>query len=251
MSRKNKTTNKFMFLYGVNSVAERLRHKPESIQRIFLEESFADKEIQELIRKKRVSCQRVSAKALRRIKPAKGLQKIVAKVEEFQYAQLDQIVKLSGDQRPIIIFLDNIGDPQNIGVIIRTLACFGGFALVLPKKYTCGVNDTVMHVASGGENYVLISQVGNLAKTIGFVRDQGYTILGSMVGEDAEDICEVEFPFPLGVVFGSEGDGIRKVIRPFLDRQVRIPMEGAALSLNVNNACAVFCFKALMQKKGV
>ncbi len=239
-----------MVLYGINSVYERLRCDPLSIQEVFLDDSFADKRIQELISKHKIRFRRVSARALRRIKPAKGLQKVVARVNEFRYASLDQIFEPIKGQRRTVIFLDNINDPQNIGVIIRTIACFGGFGLVLPKKHTCGINDTVVHVASGGENYLPIAQVSNLAKTISFARNKGYTIVGSMASEDAEDIRQVKFLFPLGIVLGSEGDGIRKIIRPFLDKRVKIPMEGAALSLNVNNACAIFCYSVFCQQRG-
>lgn len=238
-----------MMLYGINSVWERLLCDPLSIRKVFLENSFSDKRIEKLIQLNNINCKRVSAEQLMRIKPAKGLQKIVAKAEQFQYTLLDNIFDSFEGKGRTVIFLDNINDPQNIGVIIRTVACLGGFSLVLPRRHTCGINDTVVHVASGGENYVPIAQVNNLTEAILAARSRGYTVIGSMASEDAEDISRVEFSFPLGIVFGSEGDGIRKVIRPFLDIRVKIPMEGARLSLNVNNACAIFCYRVVQQRR--
>lgn len=239
-----------MVLYGINSVRQRLISNPSSIRKIFLEDSFRDKSIEKLILKYGISCQRVSRRRLQQIKSAKGLQKIAAKTEQFRYLIFDEMLESSIGKNQNLIFLDNINDPQNIGVIIRTLACLGGFSLVLPQRHTCGINDTVIHVASGGENYVPIAQVSNLAKAVKKAQNQGYTIIGSMTTEDAEDIREVNFRFPVGIILGSESDGIRKVIRPLLDMRVYIPMEGAGLSLNVNNACAIFCY-SIMQKRKV
>jgi len=239
-----------MTLYGINSVRERLYSNPASVQKVFLEQSFKNKDIEALIKKYRISFERVSPKALSRIKAAKGLQKVVAKVEPFKYYPIERLLGESGAKSLVVVFLDNINDPQNIGVIIRTLACFGGFGIVLPKKHTCGINDTVMHVASGGENYVPVARVKSLSTAVEAAREKGYMIAGSIASEDAENIQNVSFSFPLGVVFGSEGEGIRKSIRGLLDLRVCIPMEGAPLSLNVNNACAIFCYNILRQRKG-
>lgn len=239
-----------MVLYGINSVLERLKANPGSIKTIFIEESFFDKRIEKLIKENKVCCQRVSGRELKKIKPAKGLQKITARVNDFCFTPFNRILKPKNNNYFTVIFLDGINDPQNIGVIIRTAACLGGFALVLPQRYTCGINDTVIHVASGGENYLPIAKVDDLAKALSAAKDCGYTIAGSMASEDAEDIRKVNYLFPLGVVLGSEGSGIRKNIRKYFDLRVKIPMEGAKLSLNVNNACAIISYSLLLQRKG-
>jgi len=136
-----------------------------------------------------------------------------------------------------------VNDPHNLGVILRTAACFGGFAVVIPEFEACEVNETVLHVASGGENYIPVSRVTNISKAIGRAKDAGYWIVGAVVDEDAADINETELPFPLGLVLGSEGSGIRPGIKKHLDVKIYIPMKGASLSLNVNIACAIFCYE--------
>jgi 23S rRNA (guanosine2251-2'-O)-methyltransferase len=128
-------------------------------------------------------------------------------------------------------------------------ACFGGISLIVPSREACQVNETVLHVASGGENYVPIANVNNLAPAIDDAKKLGFWIAGAVVDEDAENITEVSFPFPLGVVLGSEGKGIRKGLQKRLDIRARIPMRGAALSFNVSMACAIFCHEITKQKQ--
>jgi len=138
--------------------------------------------------------------------------------------------------------LDNISDPQNLGAIIRSLACFGRFGVVFPKHDSCEVNETVLHVASGGENYVPISMVTNLSSALIEAKKSGYWISGAMV-KGGEDVRQVKLPFPLCLVLGSEGKGLRPGIEKQLELKLSLPMKGAGLSFNVSVACAIFCYE--------
>jgi 23S rRNA (guanosine2251-2'-O)-methyltransferase len=234
-----------MLLYGKNSIQERLKQNPKSIKKIFLRDNFSSPEIEELVRKKRIPFQRLSPKKLDRLKPAKDLQGIVAEVDEVSYVSFDDV--LDRDPKLPVIFLDRINDPQNLGVIIRTVACFGPWSVVVPRFKACPINETVLHVASGGENHLCLVSVSNISNAVIRAKKAGYWILGGLVSQEAKDINQISLPFPLGLVLGCEADGIRYGIQKHLDIRARIPMEGASLSLNVAMACAIFCYEIARQ----
>ena len=229
-----------MFLYGKNSVFERLKVNPQSIKKIFLEENFSAPHIEELIKSAKIIAKRVSRKELLRIKHADSLQGIVASVERFKYADLEDLLNRPKDEQLSLIFLDRVFDPQNLGAIIRTTACFGKFAVVIPGHKACEVTEAVLHVASGGENYTPVAMVSNLTNALLAAKKSRWWIVGT-VTKGGEDISSVSLPFPLCFVLGSEGKGIRYGIEKHLDIKAQIPMRGAPLSFNVATSCAIFC----------
>ncbi|MFH1768077.1 MAG: RNA methyltransferase [Candidatus Omnitrophota bacterium] len=240
-----------MLLYGKNSVRERLKTNPASVKKIFLQDNFAQADIIELIDLNKIAIERLPSHRLRRIKRADNLGGIVARIDEFAYLPFDRLLDLSQDKKPTIIFLDRICDPQNLGSIMRTAACLGGLSLVIPESKACRVNETVLHVAAGGENYISVSVVSNMLKAVLAAKDCGYWIAGAALGGGVrQDIRNVSLPFPLGVVLGSEGFGIRCGIDKHLDIKVHIPMEGRGLSFNVNIACAIVCYEIFRQGRG-
>jgi len=240
-----------MVLYGKNSILERLETNPESIRKILLQDNFDVPHIEELIKAKNILMKRLPFSQLAKIKRAENLQGIIAEVDRFKYVSLDDLLNQPQNKRLTLIFLDRIYDPQNLGAIIRTAACFGGFAVVIPRFNACEVNDTVLHVAQGGENYISVSMVSNLSKAIIAAKGGGYWIVGAEVSDEAKDINETAIPFPLGLVLGSEGKGVRYGVQKHLDMKVRIPMKGAKLSFNVTMACAIFCYEISKQKSNV
>ena len=234
------------FLYGKNSVMERLRAEPGSIKRIYLENGFDASGMIEAIESARIPVKRLSEKELYRIKRADRIQGIIAEADAFKYTPLEQFFKEPG--RLSLICLDNLNDPHNLGSIIRIAACFGGFGIVIPRHASCGVNDTVIHVASGGENFVPVSMAANLPEAMRKAKKAGYWITGAVV-EEGEDIDRVQFPEPVCLVLGSEGKGIRHGVKKEIDLKVSLPMKGAALSFNVAMAAAIFCHEIAKLKK--
>lgn len=236
-----------MYLYGKNSVLERLRAEPKSIKKIFLTESFTDNRLIEAIGGAKVPLKRVNVKELERVKRADRLQGIVALCDDFKYTPFEELLKRKEKNALSFIFLDNLNDPHNLGSIIRIAACFGGFAIVIPRHDSCEVNDTVVHVASGGENFVPVAMANNMTNALLKAKDAGYWVAGTVV-EDGSDINNVDLPFPLCLVLGSEGKGIRYGLKKHLDVKVSLPMRGAALSFNVAMASAIFCHEVSRQR---
>jgi 23S rRNA (guanosine2251-2'-O)-methyltransferase len=239
---------KFMYLYGKNSVLERLKANPKSIRNIYLQDNFNAPLIVKRIKSENIPLQYITERELLRIKRADRLQGIIAESEKFIYTPFEKLLHQPEDKPLSLIFLDGINDPHNLGSIVRIVACFGGFAVVLPRHGACEVNETVLHVASGGENFVPVSMVTNLATALMEAKKAGYWAVGAIT-EGGEDINTVSLPLPLCLVLGSEGKGVRHGLQKQLDMKVTLPMRGAQLSLNVAMACAIFSYEIAKQRK--
>ena len=236
-----------MYLYGKNSVLERLKASPEGIRKIYIQDNFNAPHIMKIIKSEKIPVTKVTEKELLGIKRADRLQGIVAESSKFRYIPFEELL-MNSDGNPLsFIFLDGLNDPHNLGSIMRISACFGGFAIVIPEHGSCEVNETVLHVASGGENFVPVSMVTNLSSSLIKAKKAGYWAVGTVV-EGGEDINRATLPFPLCLVLGTEGKGIRYGILKHLDMKVTLSMEGAQLSLNVATACAIFCHEIAKQR---
>ncbi len=242
--KKQRNRPKKSFLYGKRSVYERLKANPSSIHQIFITDKFSDKQILHLIEENNVSVKLVSEKEIQRIKRADRVQSVVARVDNFVYTELDDVL----DAGYRLFFLEGITDPHNLGAIIRTLACFGNFAVVIGRHNSCLVNDTVMHVASGGENYVPVCAVNSLPMAILKARESGWSVYGAVI-EDAKDISDIEFDKRPAIVLGSEGKGLSSSVKKAVDHRIKIPMKGASLSFNVSVACGIIAYAVVIVNK--
>jgi len=239
---------KIMFLYGKNSVLERIRNNPGSIKRIVLEDNFDDSKLIEAIKSSRLPTERVAINKLLRIKRADRMQGIVAEVDEFKYVDFGDLLSEAKENNKTLVFLDSLNDPHNLGTIMRTLACFGNFAIVIPKHESCEINETVLHVASGAENFISVSMATNLSTALIAAKKEGFWAVGAVV-DGGSDINKTELVFPMCLVLGSEGKGIRPGLEKQLELKVKIPMAGASLSFNVAMACTIFAYEINKQKK--
>jgi len=236
-----------MFLYGKNSILERLRVNPESIRQVFIQDNFSAPPVMSLIKSLKIPYKRIAEKDLLRMKRADRLQGIVAEVNRYQYTPYQKMLGEGLEKNWSLIFLDSLNDPHNLGSILRIAACFDGFAVVIPGHGSCEVNETVIHVASGGENFVPVAQVTNLVTALLKAKKAGYWAVGTIV-EGGQDINKTSLPFPLCLVLGAEGRGIRYGIQKHLDLTVTLPMRGAQLSFNVAMACAILAHEISRQR---
>jgi 23S rRNA (guanosine2251-2'-O)-methyltransferase len=234
------------YLYGKNSILERLKANPKSIKSVYVQENFNHPQILHMFKAQQIPYRVVSEKELSRMKRADRLQGIIAEISRFEYTPLENIISSSAEKRPCLLFLDDINDPHNLGSILRITACFGGFAVVLPRHSSCEVNDTVMHVASGGENFTPVAMVSNTLNAIMNAKNAGYWI-GATVVDGGHDLGSFEVPSPFALVLGSEGSGIKPAILKHVDLNLTLKMSGEPLSLNVAMASAVFCYEISKQ----
>ncbi|MFA6379246.1 MAG: RNA methyltransferase [Candidatus Omnitrophota bacterium] len=238
-----------MRLYGKNPVLERLKANPRTILRIFVQEGHVDSGYI----KKKASKWGIAACSIPQTKMLKlsrsiNSQGVLAEVEDFQYADYQELLTLAQEKKTSLVFLDSLMDPQNLGAIIRSLACLGDFAVVLPKKDSVDMTEAVFRVSSGGDNYVPVAKVANFVQAISEAKKRGLMIAGAVVDE-GQDLLTTRFPFPLGLVVGSEQKGIREIVRNQLDLKITIPMKQSRMSFNVAQATSILCYEITRQKK--
>jgi 23S rRNA (guanosine2251-2'-O)-methyltransferase len=238
-----------MKLFGKNSVIERLRADPKSIRKIYVQHGFQGTLfIHKKARPWSVPVLAVPQSKLMKIGRDKNTQGVMADVEDFAYTPYDDLLDTAVQKKRCPLFIDGLTDPQNLGAIIRSLACFGKFSIVLPTHDSVSITESVLRIASGGENYVPVAKVPNLANAIKKAKEEGFHIAGAVV-QGGQPLGEIVLPHPLGLVIGSEQKGIRDIIRKHLDLELSIPMGSDTLSFNAAHAVSVLCYEITRQKK--
>ncbi len=236
-----------MRLYGKRSVTERLLKDPGSIKKIYIQEGMNRPDVAHLGRSKKVAVEVLKQQRFNQlVQGGVHTQGVMAEVDAFRYEDFDDILGL--EDKPVLIFLDRINDPQNLGSILRSCACFGGFCVVLPKFESVEVTEAVLKVACGGENYVPVCRVINLSVAAQKAKKAGYWI-GAAVVEGGQNPRQLDLNFPFGLVVGSEGKGVRPGLIKDLDYRFTLPMRGAELSFNVAVAVSLFCYEIVCQRK--
>ena len=236
-----------MKLYGKNPVIERIKRNPSSIKKLYLQKKTDLSSVVKEAKEGKVDFISSDKAFISELAQGAHTQGVIAEVDEFRYEEFSNIVSRALKKKTVLVFLDGVTDPQNLGGVIRNLACLGGFSLILPEHDAAWVNETVLRVANGGENYVKVAKVANIATTLKKIKEKGIWTAGAVV-ENAVDIKDAEFNFPLAVVIGSEGKGIRPGVLKGLDERVFLPMPGAQLSYNVATAAALFCYEVTKRK---
>lgn len=236
-----------MFLYGKRSIIERLKIRPESIRGLYIEEGRTWPEIVYLARENHLKIHNLPSSRFLKLAKNMHAQGVIAQVDDFHYADFSQILNDANQNKPTLIFLDRITDPQNLGAIIRSCACFGNFALVLPRHESAEITESVLRVACGAENYLQISIVTNLTAATKEAKAAGYWVAAA-VAKEGGDLRLRQLPFPLAVIFGSEAKGIRPGLMKYIDDKLTLSMDGAKLSFNVATAVSIFCYEISRQK---
>ena len=235
-----------MRLYGKRPVIERLRRAPKTIRALYLQ---SDSDAAEVVNAAKAAGVRFLSKPkaeILRMAGAVHAQGVVAEVEDFLYTDLEELLKRP-EPRLTLFFLDRVTDPQNLGAILRTTACLGGFALVIPKHDSAEVTEAVLRVACGGENFTPVARVTNLAQASEKAKEAGYWVAGA-AAEGGQPLHEADWPTPLAVVLGSEGSGIRPGLEKHLELTLTLPMPGAALSYNVATAAALIAYEVTRRR---
>jgi 23S rRNA (guanosine2251-2'-O)-methyltransferase len=244
-------------LYGFHAVGVRVKTAPSSVIEIYFDASRRDARMRQFIDKaKEANIRLIEADGLRlsKMSGGHGHQGVVASVNEVQQVtSLDELLEnleAHPDKvPPLILVLDGVTDPHNLGAVLRVVDGAGGHAVIAPKDHAVGVNATVAKVASGAAETVPYFMVTNLARTLNELKERNIWIIGT--SDDAEKtIYDVDLKGPVALVLGAEGPGMRLLTRKTCDELVRIPMRGAVESLNVSVASGVCLYEALRQRGG-
>ena len=230
-----------MLVYGRN-VAKDLIRKNEKIKKIIIQENFDDKELISLIEKKKFNVQIKSKREIDDLCPGVN-QGIILDIPDYQYKNLGDVL----DQE-ILVLLDHLEDPHNLGAIIRTCEAAGIKAVVIPKDRQVQVNATVMKTSVGTLNNVDVVSVSNLNNTIKTLKDNGFWIVGTSL-ENSQDYREVDYSGKIALIIGNEGKGISDLVAKNCDFLVKIPMYGETNSLNASVAAGIMIYEIIRNRK--
>jgi 23S rRNA (guanosine2251-2'-O)-methyltransferase len=177
-------------------------------------------------------------------------QGIVAQVAAFQYSEIDDLFNLAKEkgEDPFFILLDEIEDPHNLGSIIRTADATGAHGVIIPKRRAVGLTATVAKASTGAIEYVPVARVTNMARTIDELKEKGVWIIGTDASGKT-DYRKMDATLPIGIVIGSEGKGISRLVREKCDFLIRLPMVGKVTSLNASVAGSLLMFEVLRKRQ--
>ena len=227
-----------MKVFGKNSLKEALNN-PSKIKKIYLSETFKDKDILKLIKDNNIRYESISSYDLDKIDNKN--QGVMVVLDDFEYTELNDILNDN-----IIIMLDHLEDPHNFGAIIRTAESAGIKSIIIPKDRSVDVNATVMKTSAGALNYINIVRVTNLNNTINTLKDNGYFIYGAdMSGIDYK---KVNYSDKVVLVIGNEGHGLSNLIRKSCDEIVSLPMNGKINSLNASVATGILIYDLISKE---
>jgi len=231
----------------LNPLIEVLRSSPNRINKILIQEGKKQKKIDEIIqlaRAKQIPFLFVPRQRLGNID--RNHQGAVALISPKEFSSLDDIF-VSG-RIPFLLLLDGIQDPQNLGAIIRTAEGAGVDGIILPERRSVGLSETVSLVSSGALEYLKVARVKNLARAMDDLRDRGIWLVGAEGGYK-ELWDDFDYKLPIGLVLGSEGKGLRPLIRKKCDKILSIPLLGRMTSLNVSAAASIFLYEVVRQRE--
>ena len=241
-------------LFGFHAVGVRLKTAPQSIIEIYYESSRRDARMRQFIeRAKEAGARLIEADSLRIAKlcGSHGHQGVAARVNEVeQVRSLDDLLdQLEADGiAPLLLVLDGVTDPHNLGACLRVADGAGVHAVIAPKDHASGINATVAKVASGAAETVPYFMVTNLARTLKELKERNIWIIGTS-GDADKHLYQVDLKGPVALVLGAEGDGMRQLTRKTCDELISIPMQGAVESLNVSVASGVCLYEAVRQRQ--
>jgi 23S rRNA (guanosine2251-2'-O)-methyltransferase len=238
-------------LFGFHAVTVRLKTAPETVRELHIDTARRDARMRQFIERAQASGVRMVDSDDARLNQLAGSprhQGVVARVNPLpQHHSLDDWLDgLAGT--PLLLVLDGVTDPHNLGACLRVADGAGAQAVIAPKDHAAGLNATVSKVASGAAETVPYFMVTNLARTLGGLKERDIRIIGA--SDDAPaSIYEADLSGPVALVLGAEGPGMRQLTRRTCDELVHIPMQGAVESLNVSVASAVCLYEALRQRR--
>jgi 23S rRNA (guanosine2251-2'-O)-methyltransferase len=237
-------------LFGFHAITVRMKTAPKSVLELHVEANRRDARMRSFTDRAReagIKIVETDGERLDKLGGTTRHQGVVARVEVVAMPHsLDEVIE-SVEGPPLLLILDGVTDPHNLGACLRVADGAGAHAIVAPKDHAVGVNATVAKVASGAAETVPYIMVTNLARTLNELKDFDIRVIGT--SEDAElTLYDLDLTGPVAFVLGSEGDGMRQLTRKTCDQLVRIPMAGAVESLNVSVAAGVCLFEALRQR---
>ncbi|MFA5421451.1 MAG: 23S rRNA (guanosine(2251)-2'-O)-methyltransferase RlmB [Bacilli bacterium] len=224
-------------IYGRNPVLSSLGEN--RVEKVYLDNCFSDAKLLSKLNAKKISIERVGQVKLDELSKKGVHQGIVASVLDFRYYLLEEILASCRDkQYPLIVILDSLKDPHNLGAILRTCDAFGVDGVIIKKHDQVSLNATVAKVSTGAIDHVKVSEVSNLSAAVQKLKQAGFWVVASD-GTAQLTYREVDYRRPLVLILGSEGEGVSRLLLERSDYIIKIPMCGHVNSLNVSVAAGI------------
>ncbi len=241
-------------LLGFHAVRARLKAAPDSVLRIVFDGQRKDSRLNALLKLAEQSgtkCVSESTLVMDRLSKGQRHQGVLAFAKPREQPDslsdlLDQMESLSSAQQWLVV-LDGVTDPHNLGAILRSADAAGAAGVIAPRDKSAPLNEVAARVSAGASDHLPYLQVTNLARAIDELQQADYRVIG-LAGEAQTSLYKTDLTGRVALVFGAEGDGMRRLTRERCDELVRLPMQGSVESLNVSVACGVVCYEALRQR---
>jgi len=243
-------------LTGIHAVREALE-AGRAFDRIVIAKGRQDTRVEEIVqlaRGRNISVRFEDRSQIDRLADSRDHQGIVALVAARAAGTFDEILAAANagvgrGEKGLIVLLDGVEDPHNLGAVIRTALAAGAHGVVIPERRAVGLTDTVSRASAGALAHLAVAKVTNLARTMEELKEAGYWLVG--LDEEAEkNYTEVDYNSPVGIVLGGEGKGLHELTRKRCDFVVSLPTVGPVKSLNVSVAAGVVLFEVLRQRRG-
>lgn len=236
---------------GRNAVLEAFR-SGKTIDKLFVLDGCQDGPIKSITREARkhdTIINYVAKERLDQLSETKKHQGVIAFAAAYEYAQVEDMLKLAEEkgEPPFLLLLDNIEDPHNLGAIIRTANLAGAHGVIIPKRRAVGLTATVAKTSAGAINYTPVAKVTNLSNTIKELKEKGMWFVCADMG--GTTMYDLDLKGPIGLVIGSEGEGVSKLVKENCDFVASIPMAGDIDSLNASVAAGVLAYEIVRQRQ--
>lgn len=223
----------------------------KTIDRLFVLDGCQDGPVKSIVREaKKTDCivTYVKKERLDQMSETEKHQGVIAYAAAYEYAEVEDILKAAQEKNepPFIILLDNIEDPHNLGAIIRTAHQAGAHGVIIPKRRAVGLTATVAKVSAGAINYLPVAKVTNLSVTIEELKEKGLWF--ACADMDGELMYKLNLKGPIGLVIGSEGEGVGRLVKEKCDYNAKIPMYGKVDSLNASVAMGILAYEIVRQR---
>ena len=229
------------YVYGKN-IIKQLLADDKKIYEVVLMEGLKDKSFEQSVKEKKIPCSYLPRKKMDQ-KFEGNHQGVAAQIDAYKTYEIEEVLQAIPEGKlPLLVMLDGIEDPHNLGAILRTCDCVGADGIIIGKHRNVGLTPTVAKVSTGAIDTIKVAQVTNLSKTLQYLKDKGYWVAGTAM-ENAQDYCAAQYDMPLVLVIGNEGSGISPLVRKNCDFCISLPMVGKVSSLNASVACGVLLYQ--------
>lgn len=237
-----------MKIEGRNSVYELLKTDKE-IDKILVQKDLKDeasKRLINVIRSHKVKLQPVDKYVIEKESESKRHQGFIAYVSDYKYFELEDVIDACAEKDGLVVVLNEILDPHNLGSIIRVCECAGADGIIIGKDRSASVSDTVMRISAGALNHIKVAKVTNINTAIDKLKDNGFWVYGAEVG--GENIYKSNLTGKICLVIGGEDSGVKRLTKEKCDGVISIPMFGKVNSLNASVACGIAVYEVVRQR---